>query len=365
MNQRKARLKAFGEKYAKVEEFYKLYMYSLRALISSLPSEISEVDVPKYASIGRAEIWPCTDGAVVLVYSDSSKEISVSTHIPLSRTINDFLAYGTACSFYDNKGNKSKIQAMIQIGDASRSIIHFADNKIEGSNGEVFTTKYCRASIFGWEAELPVPDEVALKDFRAAYVPRNLAGPAVEDLPEQKKQEITKTKANELLTEYNKLLDEAQREEDLQKFLTIHPEFIYPDYISCHPKFKLGEDYVTDYVLLVQGHNGPEYIFVEIERADKDIFVKSGQFSASFTQAKDQLLDWDNWLTKNHAYVSGKLLDLYKPQFHLVIGRDTDLTKDQKEKIQSEFTATSRRFSTYDDLSNRFRAIVDRLLENT
>lgn len=112
-------------------------------------------------------------------------------------------------------------------------------------------------------------------------------------------------------------------------------------------------------------HNGPEYIFVEIERADKDIFVKSGQFSASFTQAKDQLLDWDNWLTKNHAYVSGKLPNLYKPQFHLVIGRDTDLTKDQKEKIQSEFSATSRRFSTYDDLSNRFRAIVDRLLENT
>lgn len=92
MSQRKTRLKAFGEKYAKVEEFYKLYMYSLRALISSLPSEIRDVDVPKYASIGRAEIWPCTDGAVVLVYSDLSNEISVSTQIPLSRTVNDFLA---------------------------------------------------------------------------------------------------------------------------------------------------------------------------------------------------------------------------------------------------------------------------------
>ncbi len=365
MSQRKARLKAFGEKYAKAEEYYKLYMYSLRALTNSLPPEIRDIAIPKIASIGRAEIWPCIDGALVLVYSDSANEINVTTQTPLSRTINDFLRNGAACAYYDDKGNKSKIQAIIQIGDASKSIIHFADNRIEGSNGVVFTTKYCRGSIFGWEAELPKPDEEALNDFRAAYVPRNLAGPDVEDLPEQKKQEITKTKADELLSEYNRLLDEAQREEDLQRFLTIHPEFIYPDYISCHPKFKLGEDYITDYVLLVQGHNGPEYIFVEIERADKDIFVKSGQFSASFTQAKDQLLDWDNWLTKNHAYVSSKLPNLYKPQFHLVIGRDTDLIKEQKEKIQSEFTATSRRFSTYDDLANRFRAIIDRLLEST
>ena len=102
---------------------------------------------------------------------------------------------------------------------------------------------------------------------------------------------------------------------------------------------------------------------MEIERPDKELFTDSGQFSAKYTQAKNQLLDWDNWLTKNYAYVSRKLPNLYKPQFHLVIGRDTNLDLERKEKIQSEFTGTTRRFSTYDDLANRFKVIIGRLVE--
>jgi len=159
------------------------------------------------------------------------------------------------------------------------------------------------------------------------------------------------------------LLDTAQKEEELQIFLKKHPEFLYPDFIDCKPKFKLGKEFVTDYVLLVQGHQGLEYVFVEIERPDKKLFTDSGQFSANFTQAKDQLLEWDGWLTKNHAYVSRDLPNLYKPQFHLVFGRGTELNIDQKEKIQTEFYNTPRRFSTYDNLATRFKNIIERLIK--
>lgn len=360
MGQKKARLRSFGDKAAKVAEYIKLYQHSLRALYNALPHEIQDLSKSHIATIGTSEIWPCRDGAVVLIYSEISKDINIDVKEPLSRTVDEFMQFGDATAFFAGD-KKISLRAFISVGNASKSIIHFADNKIT-SEGNVFSTKYSRGAIFGWEADLPDPDAAALEDFQSAFLTRNVGGKEVEKISGQEEKPFTKAKAEELITEFNSLLCTAHKEEDLQIFLKNHPEFLYPDYMKCFPKFKLGEDFVTDYVLLVQGPQGPEYVFVEIEKADKEIFVKAGQFSAEFTQAKDQLLDWDNWLTKNHAYASRKLPNLYKPQFHLVIGRDSNILPEQKEKIQSEFSSTTRRFSTYDDLVNRFRTIVERLI---
>ena len=126
-------------------------------------------------------------------------------------------------------------------------------------------------------------------------------------------------------------------EEDIHIFLKNHPEFLYPDYIKCFPKFNLGEDYVTDYVLLVQGAKGTEYVFIEIKRPEKELFTKAGQFSADFIQAEDQLLNWDNWLTKNHAYISRKLDNFYKPQFHLIIDRSIERREHEKSSSTHYF----------------------------
>jgi hypothetical protein len=179
--------------------------------------------------------------------------------------------------------------------------------------------------------------------------------------PTEREKDLTREKAESLVRDFGNRLRTSKREEELQTYLSDHPELLYPDFIECHAKLPLGEDYVTDYVLLVQGHQGLEYVFVEIERPDKEIFTKAGQFAEPFTQAKNQLLDWENWLTKNHGYISRKLPRLYKPQFHLVMGRDSKLTTEQKEKLHSEFLGTVRRFSTYDDIETRFERIIARL----
>jgi hypothetical protein len=123
----------------------------------------------------------------------------------------------------------------------------------------------------------------------------------------------------------------------------------------------LGEDFVTDYVFLVQSLEGPEYVFVEIERASKEIFTKQGWFAASFTQAKDQILEWDKWISQNQAYILRKLPRLFKPKFHLIMGRGKGLTNEQREKLRTEFAPTSRTFSTYDDLVDRFERIIARI----
>jgi hypothetical protein len=361
MGQRKARIEAFGDKALTVAEYMKLYQYSLRALLSTLPNE-TQAMIPGITSVGKVDIWPCMDGAVVLTYKSGSKDIAIFIKEPLNKTVDDFMASGSACSYYDEKGRKAPIQAIISIPEASKAIMYFSGNSIQGG-GHVYRPTYDRAAIIGWKAQLPKPDEEAIKDFQAAFLTRNIAGPDALDLPTEEEQSLTKSKADELLNQFTKLLNVAQNEEELQIFIKQHPEFLYPDFISCYLKFKLGEDYVTDYVLLVQGHQGLEYVFVEIERPDKELFTESGQFSAKFTQAKNQLLDWDNWLTKNHAYVSRKLPNFYKPQFHLVIGRGTELNVEHNEKIQSEFTGTTRRFSTYDDLAKRFKVITEHLLQ--
>lgn len=361
MGAKKNRINSFSK--GKLEPFEKYiiaYMYSLRALIGSIDEEHYNVTLPDLLSIGKADLWLCSDGIVALITKNKTNEISLNINPPLSKTVNRFLLTGKAFTLYDENGNSTKLKTAIRLENTLDSIIDFGGIEIKSSDGKTYRPKFDNGSIFGWNAKLPLPDEAALKDFRSSFVPRNVIGKQEGNLQQNEKEALTKLKADELLEEYYALLNSAKREEDIQVFLKQHPEFLYPDFIKCYPKFKLGEDYITDYVLLVQGHHGLEYVFIEIERVDKEIFTKSGQFSASFTQAKDQLLDWDNWLTKNHAYVSGKLPNLFKPQFHLVIGRN--LSIDKKEKIYSEFSSTNRRFSTYDDLATRFKTIVKHLL---
>ncbi len=362
MGEKKARLKAFGARAAPIVEYVKLYQHALRALYKALPENIKDSLKSRLAVIGRSEIWPCLDGAIVLISQDSKSDITVAIKDPLNKTVDDFMKSSTASAYYDKDGKKAPVQAVISVKDASKAILHFADNKIE-SAGKIFRPNYDRGIIIGWGAKLESPDTQALDDFKSAFITKNFGGNEALNLSIQEEQKITRTKAERLIDKFTELLNTSEKEEDLQLFLKNHPEFLYPDFIECYPKFKLGEDYVTDYVLLVNGPQGSEYIFIEIERPNKEIFIKAGQFSADFTQAKDQILEWDNWLTKNHAYVSRKLPNFYKPQFHLVIGRDTNLTIENKEKIQSEFSATSRRFSTYDDLVKRFKTIVDHLLQ--
>ena len=136
----------------------------------------------------------------------------------------------------------------------------------------------------GWKAieaigthDVYSPTKAATDSVRSAFTSINLG---------------SKNNAHALLKEFEVLLNEAAKEENLQIFLKEHPELLYPAQVKCFPKLRLGDDYITDYVLSVQASHGSQYVFVEIERADKKIFTTSGQFTAEFTQAKGQLLDW-------------------------------------------------------------------------
>jgi len=361
MGEKKQRIKAFGNKAAPIAEYVKLYQYALKTLYKTLPESVKDSSKSRLATIGRSEIWPCHDGAVVLIRQDRKGDIAVSVKDPLDKKVDDFIKLGPACAYYDKDGKKAPIQALFSVKDATKTILHFADNKIE-TEGKVFRPNFDRGIIIGWEAELTNPDAQALDDFRSAFLTKNIGGKEALDQTIQEEQRVTKTKAEGLIEQFTELLNTAEKEEEIQVFLKEHPELIYPDFIECFPKFKLGKNFVTDFVYLVQGIEGPEYIFVEIEKQSKRIFTLSGQFTAEFTQAKDQILNWDTWITHNQADISQKLPNIFKPKFHLIMGRSAELTSANMEKIRTEFSATNRMFSTYDEIVARFEQIVERLV---
>ena len=361
MGQSKDRQQSSQERVDRIAQYVCDYQHKLRELMLTLPTDdVRVAHSDGVVAIGRYEVWPCIEGAVVLGYRDANLRVSVTKHPPLKMSVNDFLAGEEASTYFHPDGKPIAGAPPFKVTNARNLVAHVANNAIV--RGEVsFKPRYQRLSVFGWDAHITAPDLVALTDFQTVIARRNLAAAANVPLDSSDRGAIALGKAKQLLRDFKALIQDAGREEELQRFLTKNPDFLYPDHIEQWPKFKLGNDYVTDFVVLVQGIQGREYVFVEIEKASKPLFTQAGHFTAEFTQAKDQLLNWDNWITRNHAYIAAELLQLHKPSFHLVMGRDKGTQKELKDKLLTEFIGSSRRFSTYDDLANRFEQIVVRL----
>ena len=167
MGHRKARIKAFADKASPIAEYMKIYQHALKALLNSLPKE--KIQIPGIASVGRVDIWPCQDGAVVLTYRNNSNKIEIFTKDPIGKSVNEFIRFSPECIYYNEKGLEASIP--LSVPDASKVIVNLADNRIIGGE-HVFLPKYNRAAIIGWDAKLPEPDEAALKDFKSAFLTR-------------------------------------------------------------------------------------------------------------------------------------------------------------------------------------------------
>lgn len=160
---------------------------------------------------------------------------------------------------------------------------------------------------------------------------------------------------------FEKLLNEGTREEELQVFLKNHSFILHPS-AECIPKKKLGEDFVTDFVLVATTTQGPSYVLVEIERASHPILTKDLTLSGPVNHALKQTRDWDVWLEKNKAYIQNKLPGFETPTYLVVIGRGHELTDDEKAYLRSynrDWKNTS--LLTYDDVLSRFRSTIANL----
>jgi len=108
----------------------------------------------------------------------------------------------------------------------------------------------------------------------------------------------------EIFPKYRNCLENATCEEDVQAFLTENPVLAMEVFcdgampLDIIPKFKLGQDFITDFTVLGIRSFGSQYhiIMVEIESPLDNPFTKEGIFSQHLNHAIKQVMDWDSWL---------------------------------------------------------------------
>lgn len=111
------------------------------------------------------------------------------------------------------------------------------------------------------------------------------------------------------LTALASALDGSTREEDIQQFLQLNPQFLIQHLGGGHgrwvlPKQKLGAEHVTDFLIAERHSFGFEWQAVELESPLRPMFNKNGDPSQYLNHAIRQITDWRAWLKSNQAYAS-------------------------------------------------------------
>ena len=169
------------------------------------------------------------------------------------------------------------------------------------------------------------------------------------------------------LDKYPDSVEQVQQDliDDDMRLLTLYgakyisqPEgFSYPDGKESGENQK---SFVPDFLVkLVTG----QYLIIEIERANKQIIVKSGQQSAKFTQAKDQIDRWRTLITNYGESLNKKYPGITaNHNFLLVIGRDSEFCdKEEKEYFFQKIKGGAGDITlwTYDDLLKNTQQVID------
>jgi hypothetical protein len=103
-----------------------------------------------------------------------------------------------------------------------------------------------------------------------------------------------------LLSSFESVLN-SSKEQDIHIFLDKNHDLLkfntYGGFVSS--KFKLADKYIPDFVTIehmIQALNTP-ITFIEIERANKKLFTKSGDPTSFLTHAVRQVQDWKAWIS--------------------------------------------------------------------
>ncbi|NTW88159.1 MAG: DUF4263 domain-containing protein [Desulfobulbaceae bacterium] len=158
------------------------------------------------------------------------------------------------------------------------------------------------------------------------------------------------------IDQYKELLAAGDREESYQAFLTNNPVFLDPLASRLISKHKLGAEFITDYVLeRITG----DYLAIEIEKPSDPIFTQANDFSAQFSHAFGQVLDFIEWIEQNVSYAQKKLPGISSPKGLLIIGLRQRLTAAQIDKLRRFCkNSSSVHVLTFDDLLTNAESLL-------
>lgn len=147
----------------------------------------------------------------------------------------------------------------------------------------------------------------------------------------------------DLVRDLEDLIGQAKREEDIQQFLRLHPEILLQSIIGHRgrwfiPKQKLGNQYVTDFLIAKFDSMGFWWYAVELESPNAKLFTQKGDQSAELSHAIYQIHDWRDWLRNNIDYAQRSknkgglgLIDIDSEiPAVIIMGRRGDYRRDNK-----------------------------------
>lgn len=214
--------------------------------------------------------------------------------------------------------------------------------------------EYLQYSLFYYnQIELSPTAIKAIIDFRISILGMILQSGSAFFAP--KIEQIIQTdnildRLQQKVNELKVLLEDEVSEEKLQIFLKENPFLLKPS-SELIPKQKLGEDFVTDFILLNILDQGPCYTLIELEKSSYSILTKEGVLSSNVNHAIKQTRDWDIWLEKNKAYLQNKLPWFESPEYLIVIGR-THLMNDNEKAYLRSYNREYKKLKimSYDDI---------------
>jgi hypothetical protein len=304
----------------------------------TIPDEISSV------------VWALRDGVAFVRYHSPGKTGIVgfrSMDISLEQWGNDCLIIPTP------QGEISLARAGFMRGLGSVTLNGCSINDIHIPYAEI-------THAFYDQGQMPSPVERAVIDFQLAFLGIQLR--EQKSAPEQTETSAdTIKKLRNISSKFEALLNDAEREEDLQIFLKENPMVLHPT-AEVIPKKKLGEDFITDFVLVTPSDQGSTYTLVEIEKSSHPVLVKDNSLSSQTNHAIKQTRDWDIWLEQNKAYLQNKLPGFETPKYMVVIGRGTSLDATAKAYLRSYNRDWKNiELLTFDDVLVRFNGVISAL----
>ena len=168
------------------------------------------------------------------------------------------------------------------------------------------------------------------------------------------------------------VIKQANSEDDIQAFLKLNPSILLQSVIGyrgrwCIPKQKLGNQYVTDFLIAWFDSMGFWWYAVELERPKGRMFNQIGDQSAELTHAIGQIQNWRAWLRKNINYAQQPrrdegglgLIDIGSDLPGLILmGRRSDYKRDTKSRRRQMMKEHRIDIHHYDWLVDQFIPII-------
>jgi hypothetical protein len=348
-SKRDALLKAEREYWSHQQRLHQNYNAIAAALAEEpylLPEDISSI------------VWGLRDGAAFVRYKTLARKPSVEFRI-LDITLETWANEGLIVP--TEKGEISLAKAGIIRGSGTTTMVNVGIGSPQLGS---ITIPFVALSSMQYGDSTSLPSvEKAVIDFQLTLLGMQVQGGIlhVRDQEQPSNKDSSLAKLEKIAEEFENLLSNAEREEELQVFLKETP-FILHTSADVIPKQKLGEDFVTDFVLVAPFEQGPVYFLVEIERASHPVLNQDGSIAKAANHALKQTRDWDMWLEQNKAYVQNKLPRFETPKYIVIIGRSNNMTDEQKAYLRSYNRGWQNlALYTYDDLLSQLKSTISRL----